>query len=203
MAGQPERSRVTVGRDADRCTPIDRWALARLNAAGARRDRRRSSDYDIHAPAKAIEGFVEELSNWYVRRNRRRFWKAEDDADKQAAYQTLYTCLTTLARLLAPFMPFVSEAMYRNLVGVGSRDWGSGRPCDNANSQLPTPSRRERAPGRLAGVRRSADRRCSCCADTALLLETISLGRAARRSAELKVRQPLGALVAARARLDR
>ena len=52
-----------------------------------------------------------------MRRNRRRFWKAEDDADKHAAYQTLYTCLTTLARLVAPFMPFVSEAMYQNLVG--------------------------------------------------------------------------------------
>ena len=72
-------------------SPIDRWALSRLNALV--RDVTEGLDnYDIHTPAKAIEGFVEELSNWYVRRNRRRFWKAEDDADKDAAYQTLYTC---------------------------------------------------------------------------------------------------------------
>ncbi|HEU5098808.1 MAG TPA: isoleucine--tRNA ligase, partial [Roseiflexaceae bacterium] len=84
--------------------PIDRWAISRLNALV--RDVTESFErYDIHTPAKQIESFVEELSNWYVRRNRRRFWKAEDDADKQAAYQTLYICLTTLARLLAPFMP--------------------------------------------------------------------------------------------------
>ncbi len=98
------------------------------------------------APAQAIEAFVEELSNWYVRRNRRRFWKAEDDADKQAAYQTLYTCLTTLARLLAPFMPFVAEALYRNLV-----DQTTTRRCDR---QLALAG--ERSPG--APGRRSTRR---------------------------------------------
>src|SRR5260370_18216511 len=71
--------------------------------------------YDIYSPAREIERFVEDLSNWYVRRNRRRFWKSENDAGKQAAYLTLHTCLTTLASLLAPFIPFISEAMYRNL----------------------------------------------------------------------------------------
>src|SRR6185295_10649611 len=107
--------RRTTNDDAHSGNPIDRWALSRLNALV--RDVTEGLDnYDIHAPAKAIEGFVEELSNWYVRRNRRRFWKAEDDADKDAAYQTLYTCLTTLTRLAAPFMPFLSEAMYQNLV---------------------------------------------------------------------------------------
>jgi isoleucyl-tRNA synthetase len=150
--------------------------------------------YDIHTPAKQIESFVEELSNWYVRRNRRRFWKAEDDADKQAAYQTLYTCLTTLARLLAPFMPFVSEALYQNLVRgweLGDGGQEKGTTILAADSQLPTPE----------SVHLAAWPECDealidedLLADTALLLEAISLGRAARRSAGLKVRQPLGEL---------
>jgi len=155
--------------------PIDRWALARLNAL-VRDVEVALDDYDIHAPAKAIEAFVEELSNWYVRRNRRRFWKAEDDADKHAAYQTLYTCLTTLARLLAPFMPFLSEAMYRNLVA----DQREGVPESVHLAAWP-----------------QADEQAideALLADTALLLDTISLGRAARRSAQIKIRQPLSTL---------
>lgn len=66
--------------------------------------------------ARRIQRFVDDLSNWYVRRGRRRFWKAETDEDKDAAYQTLYRCLMTLASVLAPFMPHLSEAMYRNLI---------------------------------------------------------------------------------------
>jgi isoleucyl-tRNA synthetase len=179
--------------NAEPTNPIDRWALARLHAlvrdvSGA------LDDYDIHAPAKAIESFVEELSNWYVRRNRRRFWKAEDDADKQAAYQTLYTCLTTLARLLAPFMPFLAEAMWQNLVRsgeVGVRAAGDGATSPAPNSQLPTPESVHLAPWPEYDASLID---AELLADTALLLETISLGRAARRGAALKVRQPLGAL---------
>ena len=172
--------------------PIDRWAIARLNAlvrdvtAGFER-------YDVHSPAKAIEEFVEELSNWYVRRNRRRFWKAEDDADKHAAYQTLYTCLTTLARLLAPFIPFLSEAMYQNLVRSTTDD------------RSPTTNWMALVGGQSSVVAESVHLALwpayeeslidePLLADTALLLETISLGRAARRSAGLKVRQPLATL---------
>ncbi len=151
---------------------IDRWALARLNAL-VRDVTAMLEDYDIHGPAKAIEAFVEELSNWYVRRNRRRFWKAEDDADKHAAYLTLYTCLRTLAPLLAPFMPFLSDALYRNLVATQD-------PAAPESVHLaPWPSAREALVDRPLLV------------DTAFLLETVSLGRAARRSAGLKVRQPL------------
>jgi isoleucyl-tRNA synthetase len=158
-----------------RLLPIDRWALARLHALV--RDVTASFDeYDIHAPAKAIEQFVEELSNWYVRRNRRRFWKAEDDADKRAAYLTLYTCLTTLARLLAPFMPYVSEALYRNL--VAEQDPGVPESVHFADWPVADPTWIDQ--GLLA--------------DTAFLLETVSLGRAARRSVGLKVRQPLSGM---------
>ena len=171
-------------------SPIDRWALSRLNALV--RDVTEGLDnYDIHAPAKAIEGFVEELSNWYVRRNRRRFWKAEDDADKDAAYQTLYTCLTTLARLVAPFMPFVSEAMYQNL-GQGMGDgWGSADGAQRSRSRTATPESVHLAAWPEYNAALIDD---DLLADTALLLNAISLGRAARRGAGLKVRQPLGEL---------
>ncbi len=154
---------------------IDRWALARLHAL-VRDTTAGLDDYDIHGPTKEIERFVEELSNWYVRRNRRRFWKAEDDADKRAAYLTLYTCLTTLARLVAPFMPFVSEALYRNL--VAERDPDAPESVHLA--------------GWPAVDAALIDERL--LADTAFLLETVSLGRAARRSVGLKVRQPLSGM---------
>jgi len=72
--------------------------------------------YDTLQAGRAIENFVDLLSNWYVRGNRRRFWKAESGVDKQAAYATLYECLETVSRMMAPFMPFLSEAVYQNLV---------------------------------------------------------------------------------------
>src|SRR5690606_10109386 len=94
---------------------IDRWAIALLHRtveqATAAMDR-----YDAQGAGSAIESFVDQLSNWYVRRNRRRFWKAEAGDDKQSAYLTLYECLDTVHRLLAPFMPFLAEAVYQNLV---------------------------------------------------------------------------------------
>jgi isoleucyl-tRNA synthetase len=179
----PSAAGVGTSADAPNLqSPIDRWALARLNAL-VRDVTDGLDDYDIHAPAKAIEGFVEELSNWYVRRNRRRFWKAEDDADKAAAYQTLYTCLTTLARLVAPFMPFMGEAMYQNLVRT-------------TNDERRTTNEDVAESVHLAAWPECNDALIddALLADTALLLTTISLGRAARRGAGLKIRQPLGEL---------
>ena len=79
--------------------------------------------YDPQGANQAIERFtVEELSNWYIRRNRRRFWKSESDADKAAAYHTLYECLVTLSRTLAPFIPFVTDEMYQNLTMTSRAD---------------------------------------------------------------------------------
>ncbi len=95
---------------------LDRWILSRLQEViGTVRD---SLDkFDSLTAARTIEEFVvEELSNWYIRRNRRRFWKTESDADKVAAYLTLYEVLETVNRLLAPFLPFLSEEIYQNLV---------------------------------------------------------------------------------------
>jgi isoleucyl-tRNA synthetase len=112
-----------------------------------------------------------------VRRNRRRFWKAEDDADKHTAYLTLYTCLTALARLMAPFTPFLSDAMYRNLVA----EQDSSAPESVHLAGWPE-VREEMIDERLL-------------ADTALLLQVVSLGRSARQAAGVRVRQPLSELL--------
>jgi isoleucyl-tRNA synthetase len=94
---------------------LDRWVLSEL----ARTVQQVTAALDAYEPADAarpIEQFVEQLSNWYVRRSRRRFWKSDDSADTQAALWTLYKCLVTVTRLLAPFTPFVAEELHRNLI---------------------------------------------------------------------------------------
>ena len=79
--------------------------------------------YDVTKAARNVSEFtIDQLSNWYVRRNRRRFWKSEKGKDKTAAYQTLFECLDTIARLIAPFAPFLAEEIFRNLNSVSSRD---------------------------------------------------------------------------------
>ena len=151
--------------------PTDRWILGELHTL-VRDSGSMLEDYDIFGPTKRIERFVDDLSNWYVRRNRRRFWKSENDEDKDAAYQTLYMCLTTLARVLAPFMPYVSEAMYQNLVvdQVGGAEsvhlarWPDYDPA-MVDEQL------------LRTMRR--------------VLEVAHRGRAARRATGIRIRQPL------------
>ncbi|HEU0163808.1 MAG TPA: class I tRNA ligase family protein, partial [Thermomicrobiales bacterium] len=95
---------------------LDRWLLSRVHELTLT-VRDRMSDFDVSTGPRAIENFVvEELSNWYIRRNRRRFWKPESDADKAAAYETLYEVLVIVTKLMAPFIPFVTESMYQNLV---------------------------------------------------------------------------------------
>ena len=156
---------------------IDRWIISRLNEVISEV----RAALDVYSPdkaAKAIERFtIEELSNWYIRRNRRRFWKSGNDADKAAAYATLYECLTTLAVLLAPFTPFLSEEIYQNLV--------RGFPGDVPESV------------HLADypVANPANVDTALSADMAAVLEAVSLGHAARQVAEVKVRQPLPALL--------
>jgi isoleucyl-tRNA synthetase len=170
--------------DRDALQPIDRWALARLN--GLVRDVTASfEEYEVYPAARAIEQFVDELSNWYVRRNRRRFWKSEGDADKRAAYSTLYTCLLTLSKLAAPFTPFVAEEIYRNLTGqLGEQGQAGAMGAEAAESVHLA---------RWPQVDESLlDERL--VADTEALLTAVSLGRAARKGANLKVRQPLAEL---------
>src|SRR5262249_34701936 len=120
------------------------------------------------------EQFVDDkLSNWYVRRNRRRFWKSEQGTDKLAAYQTLHTVLTTLTKLMAPVIPFLTEVMYQNLGDLAAQE--SVHLCD-----FPAPD-----PG-LINLDLSADMQA--------LLRLVSLGSAARNIVKIKVRQPLAEL---------
>lgn len=94
---------------------LDQWVLAELHKLV--RDVTEALDnYDVTAATRPIQDFVEQLSNWYVRLSRRRFWKSEGDTEKLGAYATLYECLVTVSKLIAPTMPFLSEALYRNLV---------------------------------------------------------------------------------------
>jgi len=94
---------------------LDRWILSRLQVLIKAVDER-LGDYDAASATRSVEAFVDDLSNWYVRRSRRRFWKSEQDEDKNMAYWTLYQCLVTLIKLLAPFIPFVTEEIYQTLV---------------------------------------------------------------------------------------
>jgi isoleucyl-tRNA synthetase len=125
-----------------------------------------------------IESFLDDLTNWYVRRSRRRFWKSEQDTDKQTAYATLYHVLIKLGKLLAPFTPFVTEVMYQNLVrSVQPEAYESVHHCD-------WPQVDEAAiDGELLG-------------QMALARRIASLGLGARGSANIKVRQPLAKAMA-------
>jgi isoleucyl-tRNA synthetase len=156
--------------------PIDRWLLSRLQRTLAS-VRDALDAYDTPAATRAVETFVDDLSNWYVRRCRRRFWKSGDDADKRAAYATLYQALRTVLIALAPFIPFVTERLYQDLV----RAVEPGLPVSVHLCDFPEPdAARVDAPLEEAmdAVRR-----------------LVALGRAARGHAKLKVRQPLPAVL--------
>ncbi len=164
---------------------LDRWILSRLNQLIADVDTA-LDHYDPTAAGRRIESFVDDLSNWYVRRSRRRFWKSQSDADKLAAYMTLYHCLVTLSKLLAPFAPFVAEEIYRNLVcSVDPEAVESVHVCD-----FPIADRTQ-IDEKLVDA-------------TRLAMTVCSLGRAARAKAGIKVRQPLAkALVRVKAAGER
>src|SRR5262245_55031130 len=152
---------------------IDRWILSDLQLL-IRKARESFEAFDVMAFCLECESFVDDrLSNWYVRRNRRRFWKSERGADKLAAYQTLYTVLTTLTKLIAPVVPFLAEETHQNR-RQGS-DPESVHLCDypQADESL-------------------VDERLS--ADMQALLRLVTLGSAARNSVKIKVRQPLAEL---------
>jgi isoleucyl-tRNA synthetase len=145
-------------------TDLDRWALSRLSETVSTVVER-LDDYDTTTAGRAIAAFVEDLSNWYVRLSRRRFWSGD-----QAALDTLEQCLVTVSKLLAPLVPFVSDAIYENLDG--------GEPsvhlCD-----FPVPGDRD---GGLEW-------------DMSVARDAVELGRAARAAAKMKVRQPLSEVV--------
>lgn len=160
-------------------TELDRWIRSELQRV-VRAVTDALESWRPETAAGVLERFVDALSNWYVRRNRRRFWRsgaAGLDADKQAAYGTLYECLTTLARLLAPFNPFISEALYRNL----EAERVSGAPPSVHLCDWPV------ADEALIDE--------ELAAATALAMRLARLGRSARAAADLRVRQPLAEVV--------
>jgi isoleucyl-tRNA synthetase len=166
--------RIAVAHDQR--PELDRWILSELNLL-VDEVTRSLDEYDPTAAGRRIEEFVDNLSNWYVRRSRRRFWKSENDADKLSAYTTLYHCLVTLAKLLAPFTPFVAEELYQNLV----KPFDKNAPESVHLTDYPVAD--------LSQV----DEKLS--AATKLVMKVTSLGRAARAKAGVKVRQPLGKVV--------
>ena len=155
---------------------IDRWALALLHRTVAHVTAALEA-YDVYAAGRAIESFVDQLSNWYVRRNRRRFWKAAAGQDKQAAYLTLYECLHTANRLMAPIMPFITEVVHQNLV----RGVDEAAPSSVHMSEWPRPDPAVRDDALIAQIN--------------VVQRVVGLGRAARNSSGVRVRQPLSRLL--------
>ena len=151
---------------------LDRWILSELNLLIVDVDGALDA-YNPMEGGRKIESFVDGLSNWYVRRSRRRFWKSESDADKLAAYNTLYHCLVTLSKLLAPFTPFLAEELYQNLV----------------RSPFPDASDSVHLTDFPVADKSKIDRQLSEA--TSLAMKVSSMGRAARSQAGIKVRQPL------------
>ncbi len=151
---------------------LDQWLLAELNTL-VKDVTAAFEDYDAVNATRPIEDFVERLSNWYVRLSRDRFWKSQIDDSKLSAYATLYETLTTLAKLLAPTMPFLSEALYRNLVADQDRAQAESVHL----SQWPEVDEAMLNDGLIA--------------EMSLVRRLVSLGLSARNAAQIGVRQPL------------
>ena len=167
----PTQHSLPVSRRSE----LDRWILSELQLT-IRAVTSGLESYDSSMPGSVIQEFLDNLSNWYLRRSRERIWKTELDNDKLGAYLTLYESLTTLVTLLAPFIPFTTEELYQNLVrsvnhiaplSVHLNDWPQARE-ELIDEQLTR--------------------------ETHLVMRIVGLGRSAREKAQIKVRQPLNAL---------
>jgi isoleucyl-tRNA synthetase len=171
---------------------LDRWVLARL--AGTVDAVQQALDaYDATDACREIEALVEDVSKWYVRRSRRRFWKGDGaadgwDDDKRSAYATLHTVLLTVSRLIAPFMPFLAERMYRNLSGFDGDQPPSAVPESVHLTDFPTATDEMRDPELLLQMAR--------------LRRLVENGLAAREQSGVKVRQPLRACTVRGAAFD-
>ena len=179
---QPETNRPFNPQQPERVTPqsdnlLDRWIMARLNQI-IQEVTQAIENSDPLSATISVEGFLDDLTNWYVRRSRRRFWKSEQDADKNTAYATLYHVLIKFARLLAPFVPFVTESMYQNLIrsvypeafeSVHHTTWPEYDQGTRDNELI---------------------------TQMALARQIASVGLSARNSAGIKVRQPLSKVLA-------
>lgn len=145
---------------------MDRWILSELQLLIQEVDGAMEK-YELNKATRAFAPFVDNLSNWYIRRGRKRFWKSEDDGDKEQAYQTLYTVLVTLSKLMAPFTPFLSEEIYKNLTGEESVHLAEYPVADEE----------------LIDVKLSRN--------MSAVREIVTIGLQKRAEAKIKVRQPL------------
>ncbi len=168
---QFDASRYTL--EYDKLSVMDQWLLSKLNTLVREVDEDLDR-YRIPEAARALQEFVDEMSNWYVRRGRERFWAKGMEQDKINAYMTLYTALVTVAKAAAPMIPFMTEQIYQNLVrSVDQKAPESVHLCDFPKAE-------------------------EALIDTALeenmeaVLQTVVLGRAARNTANIKNRQPIG-----------
>jgi isoleucyl-tRNA synthetase len=180
--GQPNLGSPWTGTASP--TVLDKWIIARLRETVAAM----TEGYETYIPLKVAqpaEAFLDDLSNWYIRRSRRRFWaargaSASSDADKEAAYQTLYTVLVTFAKLLAPVLPFMTEVMYQNLV----READNAAPESVHHCLLPVAVALDAEEATLTEA-------------MAAVRQAATLGHSVRASNNLKVRQPLARAVIA------
>ncbi|MDB5164401.1 MAG: ileS [Candidatus Saccharibacteria bacterium] len=159
-----EKGELPQDPTSDLSNPLDQWIVSRVHQLAQEVDHHMQG-YDIPGAVKPILPFVDDASNWYVRRSRKRFWKSDNDADKQDAYRTLHYVLTQLSLIMAPFTPFLAEELYQKLTGgesVHLLDWPETGHIDE-----------------LALVRMSFAR------------EIINQGLSQRAAQKLKVRQPL------------
>ncbi|MGN0970951.1 MAG: isoleucine--tRNA ligase [Aristaeellaceae bacterium] len=150
---------------------MDKWILSKLNSLIARVDDD-LANYRIPEPAAAIQDFVDELSNWYVRRGRERFWGKGMAGDKEAAFATLYHVLVTLSKVIAPFVPFMAEEIYQNLV------------VNNVPGAVESVHLCDFPVADMSRVDKDMEEQMEG------LLEVVQLGRACRNAANMKVRQP-------------
>jgi isoleucyl-tRNA synthetase len=162
--------------DKHRLTKLDRWILSRTNSLIAQCDTMYET-YDTAMIVKLTEDYLDDLSNWYVRRNRRRFWKSESDKDKETAYLVLYECLVKLIQLIAAIMPFLTEEMYQNLVLQVNKNAAPSihlRDFPLVDGYL---------------IDETLEK------EVALIRNIVSLGRSARSKANMKIRQPLTGMI--------
>jgi isoleucyl-tRNA synthetase len=169
----PSKHRI----DPKKRTLLDRWIVSRLNSLTA--DVTRALDrYDLTRAARQVQEFVtEDLSNWYVRRSRRRFWQSEESQDKISAYLTLWECLVGVCKLVAPYTPFIAEELYQELCAKIDAKF----PKSVHLTDFPTAAEKQ--------IDKKLERKMSD------LRRVIELGRAARSRAQMKIRQPLGQMV--------
>ena len=152
-------------------TEIDRWIISELNNT-IKKVTELMDDFNVTESGRLIESFVDDLSNWYVRRSRRRFWKGGNDSEKISAYKTLYECLIAISKLSAPYIPFISDEIYKNLTGSLGKGFESVHLEDYpiANAKLID----EELSYKMSAIRK-----------------IIGLGRSARSKMNIKTRQPL------------